>query len=640
MTGSWYSESDQTRAESADIDQVPISARAAAASLSLGPPRLSLDGTKVCYSSSASGGNALFVSPVQSPLERLATPFSVKSGYFGFGGYYSFSTDGSSVFVVESTGDLKLVDLNSGSSCTIYSGGAISDLEPSPDGSKIAFVADQASILVADIDGDDIEVSLVADLSHVRSGYKSPDFFASPKFSPDGIYLTWSEWSFPDMAWDASRMVVVRAAGPKYPPQLVVGSPEGAFSVTQPKFSPDGSDLYFISDQSGFCIPWRMSVSTGVTQPVFELEVDCAEADLSPGQSSYAICDEGVLVATNENGFGTISLLDPKKGRETIQRGVFGGLDVRNGVVVAQRSGARTPNSIVVIDIAEKKSRAIKVASAIWVATKSAVEPEVLEVPHKFVELAKSRVPEKVIELDEREFSIPFRLYRPKSKPSGLILSLHGGPVGQNRVTANARYEYFLDRGFQILVPDFRGTTGHGRRFTQAIYANFGVVDVIDSIAALYWAQAEGISVASNSIAMGGSSAGLTVLAILRAAKDLIAGGVVLYPVTDIVRLAESTHRLEERYFDKLVGRLPDQLATYIERSPVTWASEITSSLLVFQGTDDPVVPDHLTDDFVSLVGGNCKYIKYQGQGHGWSDPSIIEDELVNIERFILSVFG
>jgi dipeptidyl aminopeptidase/acylaminoacyl peptidase len=174
-------------------------------------------------------------------------------------------------------------------------------------------------------------------------------------------------------------------------------------------------------------------------------------------------------------------LLDPKNGRETIKRGVFGGLEVRNGVVVAQRSGARTPNSIVVIDIAEKRSRAIKVASAIWVASKSAVEPEVLEVPHKFVELAKSRVLEKVIPLDEGElskpFRLPFRLYRPKSKPLGLILSLHGGPVGQNRVTANGRYEYFLDRGLQILVPDFRGTTGHGRRFTQAIYANFGVQD-------------------------------------------------------------------------------------------------------------------------------------------------------------------
>ena len=640
MTGSWYSESDQSTTERADNARVPISPRAAATSLSLGPPRLSPDGTKVCYSSSGSGGNALFVSPVQAPLERLATPFFVKSGYFGFGGYYAFAMDGRSVFVVESTGDLKLVDLSSGSSCTIYSGGVVSDLEPSPDGSKIAFVVDQASILVADIDGDDIEVSLVADPSHARSGYNSPDFFAFPKFSPDGIYMTWSEWSFPDMAWDASRVVVVRAAGPKYPPQLVVGSPDGAFSVTQPKFSLDGSDLYFISDQSGFCIPWRMSTSTGVSQPVFELEVDCAEADLSPGQASYAICDEGILVATNEDGFGTLSLLDPRNGRETIQRGVFGGLDVSNGVVVAQRSGARTPNSIVVVDIAERRSKAIKVASAIWIASKGAAEPEVLEVPNKFVELAKSRVPGNFDELDGGEVSIPLRLYRPKSTPLGLIFSLHGGPVGQNRVIANARYEYFLDRGFQILVPDFRGSTGHGRRFTQAIYANFGVVDVIDSIAALYWAQAEGLCVASNTIAMGGSSAGLTVLAILRAAKDLLAGGVVLYPVTDIVRLAQSTHRFEERYFDKLIGNLPDHLASYLERSPISWASEITSSLLVFQGTDDPVVPDYLTDDFVALVGGNCQYIKYQGQGHGWSDPSIIEDELVNVERFILSVFG
>ena len=621
-----------------DFAKVPMSAEAAAAaSLTLGPPKLSADGSKVCYSASSSRGNVLFVSSVDSPLERVATPFSVRSGYFGFGGYYSFSVDASSVFVVDSGGDLNLVDLASGSSCVIYSGGEVSDVTPSPDGSKVAFVVDQALVLLADIEGDEVEISLIAGAPHQTPGYPPADFVASPKFSPDGVYIAWSEWSFPDMAWDASRVVIVRAAGPKFPPQKVIGSPDGSFSVTQPKFSPGGSELYFICDQTGYSIPWRLSLSTWECKPVAELEVDCAEPDLSPGQSSYAICEAGVLIATNENGFGTLSLLDAKGGKETIQRGIFAGIDVANGVVVAQRSGARTPNSIVTVDIETKRSKAIKVASAIWSASKTAVEPEVIEVPHGFVELAKSRFAvDGEFPLDEEKVSIPARLYRTNSQPQGLILSLHGGPVGQSRVNANARFEYFLDRGFNVLVPDFRGTTGHGRRFTQAIYSNFGNLDVIDSIAALLWALGEGVSLPENSWALGGSSAGLTVLSMLRIGKDLLAGGVVLYPVTDIVRLAQATHRVEERYFDKLIGNLPDKLESYIERSPVSWASEVTSRLLVFQGSEDPVVPAYLTDDFVALVGGPCSYIKYEGQGHGWSDPRIIEDELSNIEAFLL----
>ncbi|NNN11720.1 MAG: hypothetical protein HKL83_07675, partial [Acidimicrobiaceae bacterium] len=159
-----------------DFAKVPMSAEAAAAaSLSLGPPKLSADGSKVCYSASSSRGNVLFVSSVDSPLERVATPFSVRSGYFGFGGYYSFSVDSTSVFVVDSGGDLNLVDLASGSSCVIYSGGEVSDVAPSPDGSKVAFVVDQALVLLADIEGDEVDVSLIAGAPHQTPGYPPAD---------------------------------------------------------------------------------------------------------------------------------------------------------------------------------------------------------------------------------------------------------------------------------------------------------------------------------------------------------------------------------------------------------------------------------------------------------------------------------
>jgi alpha-beta hydrolase superfamily lysophospholipase len=102
-----------------------------------------------------------------------------------------------------------------------------------------------------------------------------------------------------------------------------------------------------------------------------------------------------------------------------------------------------------------------------------------------------------------------------------------------------------------------------------------------------------------------GSSGGLTVLGVLADHPDLVAGGIASYPVSDLAALADAPHRFEAHYTDTLVG--PSRRSGTGERmralSPIHRAERITGPLLLFHGTDDPVVPIAQSE---LLVGGSA----------------------------------
>ncbi len=103
-------------------------------------------------------------------------------------------------------------------------------------------------------------------------------------------------------------------------------------------------------------------------------------------------------------------------------------------------------------------------------------------------------------------------------------------------------------------------------------------------------------------------------------------------------RSTQVTHRFEAHYTDTLVGpvdRWPDR---YAELSPINRADRITRPLLVFHGTDDPVVPIAQSDELVERIrstGGTVDYVVYEGEGHGFRDPVNQRDEYERTERFL-----
>ncbi|MGH9004912.1 MAG: alpha/beta hydrolase family protein, partial [Acidimicrobiia bacterium] len=231
-------------------------------------------------------------------------------------------------------------------------------------------------------------------------------------------------------------------------------------------------------------------------------------------------------------------------------------------------------------------------------------------------------------------------LYRPPDTGSlpPLLVYVHGGPTGTSGATWVPRHQFWVSRGWAVLAPNYRGSTGYGRAYTQALAGNWGVVDLADVAAGIRHAGQQGWGDPARVALDGGSAGGFTLLLVCAHHPGLVKAAVDRYGVTDLFDLAETTHRYESRYLDQVVGPLPEAADRYEERSPITHAETITTPLLVLQGDKDDTVPLTQADRLVDALrrrGAPVEYKVYPGEGHGWSGPDTVIDELERAEAFL-----
>src|SRR5439155_12570960 len=160
-------------------------------------------------------------------------------------------------------------------------------------------------------------------------------------------------------------------------------------------------------------------------------------------------------------------------------------------------------------------------------------------------------------------------------RPPLLVIS-HGGPTSATDASFKWSTQYWTSRGFAVVDVNYRGSTGYGRAYRQALNDRWGVVDVDDCIAAACFLIERG-DVDPDRVAIRGASAGgYTTLAALTF-RDFFKAGASHYGIGDLEALAKDTHKFESRYLDRLVGPYPQMRARYLERSPVHHTDRLAS---------------------------------------------------------------
>jgi dipeptidyl aminopeptidase/acylaminoacyl peptidase len=330
----------------------------------------------------------------------------------------------------------------------------------------------------------------------------------------------------------------------------------------------------------------------------------------------------------NEDGFGRLAVIAVTGADQPdlISKGWHHGLGWGPGGIVAVRSGGRTPPQITVIrpDGGDRRSLAVGAPAALLAA-----HPE---------------EPEPVTWASTAGAVVPGLLYRPAFPPLGpgtkppLLVYVHGGPTGMSAVTWWSRHQFWVSRGWAVLAPNYRGSTGYGRAYAQALSGAWGEVDVADVASGIRHAGEAGWCDPDRVALDGGSAGGFTLLLVCAHYPGLVRAAVDRYGVTDLFDLAETTHRLESRYLDMVVGPLPQAAERYRDRSPISHVDKINVPLLVLQGDSDDTVPQAQADKLVEALrrkGSVVEYHVYPGEGHGWSKPETVADELERAEKFL-----
>jgi dipeptidyl aminopeptidase/acylaminoacyl peptidase len=208
----------------------------------------------------------------------------------------------------------------------------------------------------------------------------------------------------------------------------------------------------------------------------------------------------------------------------------------------------------------------------------------------------------------------------PEGTLAPLIVSCHGGPTSSAGSGFDITMQYFTSRGFAVARVDYAGSTGYGRAYRCSLWGQWGVADAEDCVDAARHLAVTGRVDGGRMGIRGGSAGGLTALNALAAGEGFSAA-VAQYGVTDLLGLAASTHDFEADYMDRLIGPLPESREIYEARSPVNRAAHMGGSVLLLQGTEDPVVPPAQAErlrDALSAAGRRCVVRFFEGESHGF----------------------
>jgi dipeptidyl aminopeptidase/acylaminoacyl peptidase len=246
---------------------------------------------------------------------------------------------------------------------------------------------------------------------------------------------------------------------------------------------------------------------------------------------------------------------------------------------------------------------------------------------------------------------IPAYLTLPKGvEPKNLpvIVMPHGGPWARSGWGFNSYAQFLANRGYAVLDPNFRASTGYGKKFINAGNKEWGRKMQDDITWGIKYLVKQGIADPAKVAIMGGSYGGYATLAGLAFTPDVYACGVSIVGPSNLITLLNSIPPYWESIrtvFHKRMGdpSTPEGEADLKKMSPLFSADKIKSPLLVVQGANDPRVKQHESDQIVVALrdrGFPVEYIVAPDEGHGFARPVNNMAMLAAAEKFLARHLG
>ncbi len=228
---------------------------------------------------------------------------------------------------------------------------------------------------------------------------------------------------------------------------------------------------------------------------------------------------------------------------------------------------------------------------------------------------------------------VPFNLQRNGKNP-GIVLP-HGGPTGQTVDAFNRNVIALVSRGYTVIAPNVRGSTGYGLAFQKMNFQDLGGGDLQDEVYAAKFLGATGYVDPKKIGITGGSYGGYMTLMAIGKTPSTWAAAVELFGIVDWYSMLQHEDPRLQEYEKSLLGDPVKDRAVYEVASPIKYLGKATAPLLVLQGENDIRVPKEEAEQVVTILKNGGKTVDvhyYPNEGHGFAKR---ENQIDAIRRTI-----
>jgi hypothetical protein len=209
------------------------------------------------------------------------------------------------------------------------------------------------------------------------------DFFSSARLSPDASRMLWLAWDHPNMPWNGTTLYLAEIGPDGGPAGTRVIAGGVAESIFQPEWSPDGNEIVFVSDRTGWWNLYAWKIATGTTRPLCPMQAEFGAPQWNFAMSTFAFAGaQRIVCAYTKAGLGQLATLDLASGSlQAIETEFteFGSVHASGNRVVFRGGASDRPTSIVALDLPSGECRVLKRATDLLDRTElgnlSKVEP-------------------------------------------------------------------------------------------------------------------------------------------------------------------------------------------------------------------------------------------------------------------------
>ncbi|MBM3137103.1 MAG: S9 family peptidase [Chloroflexi bacterium] len=585
--------------------------------------RFSGDGRFLLYSTSEGSQGILYARKKTGKSFRISADRNVRGG-IGYGGG-DFGVHGDQAFFVDRNGSLYKTSLlrHAHPERISPAWGSSSSPVVSPNGQWILYV-------FQDGERDGLAVTRTTGIGWPSQLVMGANFYMQPCWHPSGEQIAWVEWDHPHMPWEASRVKWGEVGGMQvklFEEGWVAGGV--GRSASQPYFSPDGKWLSYIVRDGD----WDNLVLFNLKRRTHKVLVRGAGFHLRlpewvQGMRSYAWLhhSQGIVYTRYARGQASLWRLDISKGKSTP-------IDTGEIQWITQLDSSPINEDLVFLGSSPRTSKTICLLN------------------NGQLSINQSKLEKEIGHTMNQPDEIPFQtaggqnsfafLYQPQDhdqQKKPLVIHIHGGPTSANSLSFSSDAAWFTSRGYAYAQLNYRGSSGYGYSYQDALHHQWGIVDVEDTYFLAMHLIDQGIADPKKIVVMGSSAGGYTVLRALINYPGFFKAGICSYGVSDLLADALNTHKFERFYHQFLTGDLSRNRKRFIERSPIHHIEQIKDPVALFHGDNDKVVAvDQTLEIYEKLKSGQtpCTLKIYEGEGHGFKEPENVADYYNRIESFL-----